>query len=124
MSSYVWLSAFFFQIGLNEEELLATLQDDGFDIGETALVRLRHKHGLRRRCLGEEQIRRSEAEIRRIVTEELAKGTIDGYGCGYLYTHFRQRGHIMARDRLFQIYHTINPEATERRKRDMQRHKG
>jgi hypothetical protein len=49
---------------------------------------------------------------------------IDGYGRGFLYTHFRRKGFIVARDRLFKIYRTINPEAVERRRHNLQQRRG
>ena len=72
----------------------------------------------------EEQQAQADKVVQKLISDELQKGVIDGYGCRYLYTHFRQQGHIIARDRLFRIYRIINPEAVERRKRDLQRHRG
>lgn len=114
----------FFEIGLEDKDILAVLQAEGFNIGKYVLVRLRFELGLRRRIRGVEEQQKADELVRRLVAEELEKGVIDGYGRGYLHTHFRQRGHIIARDRLFQAYRTINFEAVERRKRDLQRHRG
>jgi len=67
----------------------------------------------------EKQQAQADTVVQKLISDELQKGVIDGYGCRYLYTHFRQQGHIITRDRLFRIYHIINPEAVERQKRDL-----
>lgn len=118
------IQVLFFDVGLEDHEILQVLKREGDQIGKYTLVRLRFELGLRRRVRGVEQCQAADALVQRLVEEELGKGVIDGYGRGYLHTHFRQRGHIIARDRLFQIYRTINYAAVERRKRDMQRHRG
>ena len=104
--------------------MLQVLQAEGFQIGKWALIRLRFELNLKRSIRTEEQQAEADKVIHKLISDELKKGVIDGYGCRYLYTHFRQQGHIAARDRLFQIYRTINPEAVERRKRDLQRYRG
>jgi hypothetical protein len=118
------IQVLFFEVGLEDKDLLSALQNEGYNIGKYTLVRLRFELGLRRRIRGVEQQRLANELVQRLVTQELQKGVIDGYGRGYLYTHFRQQGHIIGRDRLFQAYRTINPEAVERRRRDLQRHRG
>jgi hypothetical protein len=95
------------------------LQEEGFQIGQWALIRLRFELNLKRSIRTEEQRVQAEEVVRRLISDELQKGVIDGYGCKYLYTHFCQQGHIVARDRLFRIYRTMNPEAVDRRKRDL-----
>ncbi|KAF1946536.1 hypothetical protein EJ02DRAFT_462549 [Clathrospora elynae] len=104
--------------------MLTVLHKEGFDIGKYTLVRLRFELGLRRRVRGVQQSQEADRLVRELVAQELEKGVIDGYGQRYLYTHFWQRGIIVARDRLFEAYRTMNYEAVERRKRDLQRHRG
>lgn len=118
------IQVLFFEVGLEDTEMLTVLHKEGFNIGKYTLVRLRFELGLRRRVRGVEQSQAADQLVRQLVAEELQQGVIDGYGRRYLHTHFRQRGHIVARDRLFQAYRTINFEAVERRKRDLQRHRG
>lgn len=118
------IQVLFFEVGLEDAEMLTVLKNEGFNIGKYTLVRLRFELGLRRRVRGVEQCQEADQLIRRLLTEELPHGVIDGYGRRYLYTHFRQRGHIVSRDRLFRAYRTVNFEAVERRKRDLQRHRG
>lgn len=118
------IQVLFFEVGLSDEDMLRVLQQESFSVGKTGLVRLRFELNLRQSLRTEEQRTQAEQVVRRLVEEELKKGVIDGYGRTFLFTHFRQRGHIIARDRLFQTYRAIAPEAVERRKRDMQRHRG
>jgi hypothetical protein len=114
----------FFEIGLDDKDMLRVLQEEGFEIGSSALVRLRFELNLRRSLRTEEQRIQADIVVRGLIDEEIKKGVIDGYGRTYLYTHFRQQGHIIARDRLFKIYRTVASEAVNRRKRDMQQHRG
>jgi hypothetical protein len=118
------IAALFFEVGLDDQEMLIALKDEGYQLGKYALVRLRFELNLRRSLRTEEQRRQADTTIRQLIAEEMEKGVIDGYGCKYLYTHFRQQGFIAARDRLFKIYRSLNFEAVERRKRDLQRRRG
>lgn len=118
------IQVLFFEIGLNDKEMLQVLQSEGFQLGKWALIRLRFELDLKRSVRTEAGRIESNRRIHQLVSDELQKGVIDGYGYRYLYTHLRQKGHIAARNRLFQIYRTINPAAVDRRKRDLQRHRG
>ena len=118
------IQVLFFEIGLDDKDMLHVLQQEGFQIGKYALVRLRFELNLRRREYTVEQQQKADIIVRNLVAQELEKGAIDGYGRRYLYTYFRQRGFICARDRLFQAYRTLNPQAVESRKQDLQRHRG
>ena len=118
------IQVLFFDVGLEDQDMLTVLHKEGFNIGKYTLVRLRFELGLRRRVRGVQQCQEADQLIRGLVAQELEKGVIDGYGRRYLHTHFRQRGIIVARDRLFEAYRTMNYEAVERRKRDLQRHRG
>jgi hypothetical protein len=118
------IQVLFFEVGLDDNEMLQVLEQEGFQLGKYALVRLRFELNLRRRIRSPEQQREADIIVRRLVAQELEKGVIDGYGRTYLYTFFRQQGYIIARNRLFQAYRTLNQEAVERRRRDLQRHRG
>jgi Clr5 domain len=86
----------FFQVGLEEKELLRALQAEGFEVAPRTLQRLRLQLGLRRRTnLIEAQLQVDE--IIQGIQEELEKGTIEGYGKELLHRHFRTRGFIVAR---------------------------
>lgn len=91
------IQVLFFQVGLEDHDMLTVLRDEGFKIGKYTLIRLRFELGLKRRVRGVEAIQEADRLVRRLVTEELQKGVIDGYGRRYLATHFRQNGHIVAR---------------------------
>lgn len=114
----------FCEVGLSDEEILRVLKLEGYEIGRYALVRLRFQMNLRRRLTSEEAQTEADNYVRELIIQELAKGEIDGYGYRFLYTYFRQRGHIVARDRILKIYRTVNPEGIDRRRRELQRHRG
>jgi hypothetical protein len=115
---------FFFEYNLEDSEILECLKKDGIYIGKWTLVRLRFELGLKRRIRGAEAKAAADLLVRGILEEELKKGVVDGYGRQYLQVHLKQRYHCVARDRLFRIYRTINPEGVDRRKRDVQRRRG
>jgi hypothetical protein len=118
------IQVLFFEVGLEDDDMLHVLQQEGFQIGRQTLVRTRYQMNLRRRARTVEQQQDADRLIRQLVAQELATGKIDGYGRTFLYTYFRQQGCPFARDRLFQIYRTMNPVAVENRKHDLQRQRG
>jgi hypothetical protein len=83
------IQVLFFDVSLEDTEILQVLKREGDEISKHTLVRLRFELGLRRRVRGEEQCQAADALVQRLVEEELGKGVIDGYGRGYLYTHFQ-----------------------------------
>jgi arginine repressor len=86
----------FFQVGLEEKELLHALQNEGFEITAGTLKRLRHRLGLQRRTNPIEAQQQTD-EIIQAVEEELKKGIIEGYGKELLHRHFRSKGFMIAR---------------------------
>lgn len=119
----------FFDTGLEDEDMLVVLNSEfkgQLEITKDILIRLRFRLGLRRRIgRGKEAREQADKIALELVARELARNPIiDGFGKVYLATHFRQQHMIIARDRLFQAYRLLNPVAVDRRKRDLQRHKG
>ena len=90
------ISTLFFEYCANDKEILYILQKEGYTIGKWGLISLRKQLGLNRRV---SRFDREEADqkLREIVQEELDKGLIEGYGRGFLYTHFRNQMHIVSR---------------------------
>ena len=86
----------FFQVGMEEKEMLPALRNEGFEIEARTLRRLRLQLGLRRRTnLIEAQLQVDE--VLKGIEEELEKGTIEGYGKELLHRHFRRKGFMIAR---------------------------
>jgi len=69
--------------------MLRVLQEEGFQIGKWALIRLRFELNLKRSIHTEEQQAQADTVVQKLILDELQKGVINGYGCRYLYTHFR-----------------------------------
>ena len=46
----------------------------------------------------EEQQVQADEVVQKLILDELEKGVINRYRRSYLYTHFRQQGHIITRD--------------------------
>src|SRR5579871_6768919 len=62
------IQVLFFQVGLEDHDMLTVLRDEGFKIGKYTLVRLRFELGLKRRVRGVEAIQ--EPQKRRINSYE------------------------------------------------------
>lgn len=85
-----------FQFQFDDATILRILQEKGFQIGLTSLVRIRLSLGLRRRLSVWERDEANE-QLWSIVQAELDKGEIEGYGIRLLYTWFRTKGYDVAR---------------------------
>ena len=70
---------------------------DGHIIELRRLQRIRHEMGLYRALSPYENVLASDLHVIEAVKKELAKGAVQGYGKGYLYTHMRQHGLTAAR---------------------------
>ena len=81
---------------LKDDDILEVLRYEGYQIGGERLVRLRKELGLFRRMSSKES-QTADIQLRAIVQDELEKGRIQGFGRGYLYTHFRSMGLIASR---------------------------
>jgi hypothetical protein len=90
------IRALFFEQGLEDKEMLRVLQDEGFPISLGSLGRLRRTLNLRRRE-NPAQADQRNPDLKELIKEELAKGTIVGYGKELLYRHFRSLGVIVSR---------------------------
>lgn len=110
----------FFEVGLSDQEIVAVLHDEGHDVSKRTLRRLRHKLGIRLRLDSPSQQQAQVQEILDALTEEMDKGTIEGYGKELLHNHFRSKGYVFARDRLYNVYRMLRPDNVERRTRDFQ----
>jgi len=115
----------FFQCGFEDGEILQMLHNEGHThISRSILVRLRFSMGLKRRIRDPAEKEAAIVAARAAIEEHLKEGIIDGYGKRLLQVHFKQRGLFFARDRLFQEYRNIHPEAVTRRLNDHQRRRG
>ena len=86
----------FYQFAFKDADIIFALEQEGYEVTERALKRLRGQLGLNRKV----DLKNLDAEnerLREIVQDELHKGTIATYGRGLLYYHFRLRHHNVAR---------------------------
>jgi len=90
------ISALFFEYCASDKEIIYILEKEGYQISSYGLSVLRARLGLTRRV---SRFNREEADERllNIVQKELDKGAIEGYGRGYLYSHFRNQMHCISR---------------------------
>ncbi len=86
----------FLHCGLKDAEIVEVLRTEGYQLGLTGLIRIRKDLGLYRR-LANEHGEAAQSQLGHIVQSQLDEGVIQGYGRGYLYTHFRSQGHIVSR---------------------------
>ncbi|KAJ5788189.1 hypothetical protein N7457_003179 [Penicillium paradoxum] len=111
----------FFDVGLSDQDIVTVLHDEGYDVSHRTLRRLRHRLGIRLRLDSPAQQQAQVQEILDALTEEMDKGTIEGYGKELLHNHFRSKGHVFARDRLYSVYRMLRPDTVERRTSDVPR---
>jgi Clr5-like protein len=90
------MSTLFYEHCANDKEILHILQKEGVAISQYGVETLRQRIGLRRRV---SRFDREEADeqLYEIVQKELDKGTIGGFGRGFLYNYFRNQMHCVAR---------------------------
>ncbi|KAJ6168287.1 hypothetical protein N7497_001130 [Penicillium chrysogenum] len=81
----------FFDVGLTDQEIVTVLHDEGYDVSARTLRRLRHQLGIRLRLDSPTQQQAQLQEILDALTEEMDKGTIEGYGKELLHNHFRSK---------------------------------
>ncbi|KAL3428760.1 hypothetical protein BDV09DRAFT_203923 [Aspergillus tetrazonus] len=112
----------FYQVGLEEKELLKVLQLEGFKIEASTLKYVRHKLGLLRRTTNSMA---SQAQVEAVLSKlrtELKNGQIEGYGKTFLHQHFRSQGLFMARDWLYLLYQELAPNTVRRCLNNLQCH--
>ncbi|KAL4889310.1 hypothetical protein BDV59DRAFT_195730 [Aspergillus ambiguus] len=114
----------FFQVGLEDREILQVLEKEGYSISSRTLRRLRINLGLYRRTKDPITQQLQREEILDVLVQEAEKGIIQGYGKEMLHRYIRNKGFIIGRDRLFSAYKTVLPDAVQRRKYDLQRKRG
>jgi hypothetical protein len=88
-------------LGFTDNEMLHALKIEGYQLGRTSLVRIQREQRLWRRLSIFDRAALKE-QLQEAIKEELDKGSIEGYGRGLLYTHFRTIGFIATR---FEIIH-------------------
>ena len=84
---YAWIKILFFEIGLEDNDLLHALQDEGFDITNWTLKRLRTQLDLWHHTNPIEAQQQMD-EIVQAIEEELEKEIIKRYGKKLLHYHF------------------------------------
>ena len=83
-------------LGFTDNEMLHALKYKGYRLEKTSLVRIQREQRLWRR-LSIFDWAALEEQLREAIKDELDKGSIEGYGQGLLYTHFRTIGFIATR---------------------------
>ena len=91
------IQVLFYQVGLEEKEMIHVLHEDGYTITPRTLKRLRQRLGLFRRA--NPAVAQQQAEsVLQTLREEFDSGTIQGYGKEMLHRHFRSElGIIISR---------------------------
>jgi hypothetical protein len=74
-----------------DDIIVRALNEEGYQIGKTTVVRIRKAQGCKRRMTAWERVE-ANSELWGIVKEELDKGTIEGYGKELLQKYFRTKG--------------------------------
>ena len=92
-----FMPVLFYQVGLEEKEMIHVLHENGYAITPRTLKRLRQRLGLFRRT--NPAVAQQQAEsVLKTLKEEFDRGTIQGYGKEMLHQHFRSElGTIISR---------------------------
>jgi hypothetical protein len=90
-------------LGFTDNEMLHALKIEGYQIGRTSLVRIRREQRLWRRLSIFDRAALEE-QLQEAIKDELDKGSIEGYGWGLLYTHFRTIGFIATRFEIILLF--------------------
>ena len=91
------IKVLFFQVGLEEKDLLRVLRLEGFDIKPRTLKHVRHYLGLYRRTRNPLVLQQQVETIIEELEKQIKKGQIEGYGKEFLHRHIRNQGFIIAR---------------------------
>jgi hypothetical protein len=87
----------FYALHTTDRESARILQDDGCRIGEYTVRRLRYRLGLKKRITGVVAQQQMDDHVQRIVSAELDKGSIEGYGYRLAFKHLASRFKITGR---------------------------
>jgi hypothetical protein len=91
------IKVLFFQVGLEEKDLLHVLRLEGFNIKPRTLKHVRHHLGLFRRTTNPLLLQQQVETIIKELEKQIEKGQIEGYGKELLHRHIRNQGFIIAR---------------------------
>jgi len=87
----------FYEMGLEDSDLLEVLQSEGFQINSRTLRRVRMELGLVRRTDDPDQQKIQDQIALEGLVQEVNAGTIEGYGRELLHRHMRRAGYIVPR---------------------------
>lgn len=80
-----------FYMNFPDDIIVRALNEEGYQIGKSTVVRIRKAQGYKRRMSVWERVE-ANSELWGIVQEELDKGEIEGYGKELLQKYFRMKG--------------------------------
>lgn len=93
---HIRIAYLFYQICLQNKELLQVLQVERFQITARGFVTFRHNLGLQRR-ISFHKIEETDQFLLAVVQKELDKGVITDYGRDHLYTYICTQQHYFSR---------------------------
>jgi hypothetical protein len=92
------IKVLFYQVGLEETDMITVLHQDGYAINRRTLRRIRKGLGLVRRAANPALVQQQAECALKSLNEEFNKGIIEGYGKQMLHKHFRSElGIIISR---------------------------
>jgi hypothetical protein len=113
-----------YKMALRSDEILHVLKEQGKATSSRTLRRVRKRLGIRLRCDDPTERERQIMELQEILQVEDIIGEIEGFGRRLQYVFLRSQGAFFPRNLIFEVYRTINPEAIDRRRYDLQRRRG
>jgi len=126
------ISTCFYCLGLEDDEMLHILRDDGrvfwvhsqlrflitagYQLSKRNLQTVRLKMGLRYRVVGTNSLQSATERLRQAMIWEFESKLLAHYGREYMWRHLSIWGIPVARDRMFRIMEVLDPEGVEARR--------
>lgn len=90
------IAALFFHSCLGDDDILKVMTQEGFILSHWGLVRKRKKLGLLRKIAAKD-MKEADEDLLKVVRKAFDDETIQKYGRGLLWTHFRSHGNLVSR---------------------------
>jgi hypothetical protein len=116
----------FFQLGLNDDEILQVLHNEGFMITKKSLRTIRVQLGLKRRLDDPVERARALNAAKRLLQHEIQSGSpiVERFGYRFVRSFLQQKNHHFSIHIIAKACRTVCPDAVERRRSDLQRQRG
>lgn len=118
LQTRIWI--FFYEFELSDTNIQLFLRKEGYDIEMKVMTRLGFSLGIQRRTERKDYLEHNSV-MRRVLKEQLSSGQTVLYGRRLTYQKLKQRGILVARDRMFEVLRFLDPIGIAERPFPMQK---